>query len=214
MPPTAPPHVDHARRAIAVTPGQLALLAATAAGVDDRLDGRPEAATVRAQLMAAGALGAQAPPWVGRLARVVARPRARIAADARSPAGATIAHRAWVGDEHGVVGREASEERIELVVVPRGLVVLALARTLGMRPRPEPADAPAFVVDGEPGDVRAAWRFAGMEAEDALSVLDLGERGLWVAEPAGERLRLSPTTLRAVLERVAVLLGAQAASSR
>jgi hypothetical protein len=205
--------VDHARRRIVVSPAQLGLLVATAGGVEDRLAGRPETLATRAELERAGVLGRGAPGWAYDLARTVARPDARLEVEARRADGSTVPHRAWVRDDFAVVGREEPAERIELAVLPRGLVALALARTLAMAdrpPAPEPVEADPAAL---PFAVRMAWRFTTAESDAPLTVLDSGE-ALWVSEPAGARLRLVPTALAPLLERVAGLLGAQPASAR
>jgi hypothetical protein len=205
--------VDHARRRIVVSPAQLGLLVATTGGVEDRVADRPETPATRAELERAGILGRGAPGWTYDLARTVTRPDARLEVEARRADGTTVAHRAWVRGEFAVVGREEPAERIELAVLPRGLVALALARALAMADRPPAHEPVEAAPDALPFPVRLAWRFTSADSDAPLTVLDSGD-GLWVSEPAGDRVRLVPTALAPLLERVAGLLGAQAASAR
>jgi hypothetical protein len=205
--------LDHARRRIVVSPAELGLLAATAGGVDDRLAGRPETPATRAELERAGILGRGAPGWAYDLTRTIARPDARLEVEARRADGSTVPHRAWVRERYAVIGREDPAERIELAIVARGLVALALARALAMDDRPPDAAPVEADPAALPFAVRLAWRFTSAESEKPLTVLDSGE-ALWVSEPAGDRVRLVPTALAPLLERVAGLLGAQAASAR
>jgi hypothetical protein len=206
--------LDHTRRRIVVSPAQLGLLAAAAGEVEDRLAGRPEALRARAELERAGILGRGAPGWAHDLAGAVARPDARLEIDARRADGTGVPHRAWVRDGHAVIAREEPAERIELAIVPRGLVALAIARALAMEDRPAapaPVEADAAALPFSP---RMAWRFTTPEHDEPLTVFDSGD-ALWISRPAGEgHVRLTPTALAPLLERVAGLLGAQAASAR
>lgn len=203
--------LDHARRRIVVTPAQLGLLAATAGGVEDRLAGRAETLTAKAELERAGILGRGAPGWAYDLTRTIAHPDARLEVEARRADGTIVPHRAWVRDAFGVIGREEPAERIELAILPRGLIALAIARALAMADRPPAHEA--VDADTVPFDVRMAWRFTSADQDEPLTVLDSGE-ALWISEPAGERVRLTPTALAPVLDQVAGRLGAQPASAR
>lgn len=207
---------------------ELAVAALLLASPEDAaLDGEDARAAV-SRLRSAGALrDERLEAWLADLIGPVARPSARAVADVHAGGRLTVVASAWMSALTGTLGTAAPGDTTELAPLDAALLPSALAREVGLGPRPAPEDREDLITSvpeveeaeaerGEDplgelmGARRSSWRITVTDGEStrSLAVVDGGHRGYWRVELEDEnadRVRLVPTATEDVTERLLAL---------